>query len=206
MSLRLWRRSRIEALRPAAPPPPDGAAGCLDAYSRAWEREPVAGRFVDWSAASHHAGFGAGFCGVWHEDAPLVPLERFPISPEGIQAANALLRDLVVLPRVQARRLPGARLVAAAGETVLLLVEEREEPGWHVHAGVTGSAWFVHAYGGRLPELSETPPGSASLADARERAAEEWDGLEWEPVPPTVPRGLLDTAGWARARRLAAAS
>ena len=206
MGLRLWRRSRVDPPRPAAAPPPDGAAGCLDRYSRGWVPEPVAGRFVDWSTASHHAGFGVGFCGVWHGDAPLVPLARFPISPEGIQNANALLRRLEVMPRLQARRLPGARLVADAGGTVLLLVEEREEPGWHVHAGVTGSGWFVHAFGGPRPELPETPPGSASLADARERAAEEWDGLEWEPVPPTVPRGLLDTAGWARARRLAAAS
>jgi hypothetical protein len=205
MSLRPWRRSRVESLRQAAPPP-DGAAGCVDAYSRAWEREPLAGLFVDWSEASHFAGFGAGFCGVWHEDVPLVPLRRFPIGPEGIQSANALLRELEVLPLLEARILPGARLVAHAGETLLLLVREREQPAWHVHTGVTESAWFAHAFRAALPELPHTPPGSATLADARVRLAEEWGELEWDAVPPTVPRGLLDTARWALSRPLAAAS
>ena len=206
MSLRPWRRSRVEPLRPAATPPPDGAAGCLDAYSRTWDREPLAGRFVAWSEAVHFAGFGLGFCGVWREDAPLVPVERFPIDPAGIQSANALLRRLEVLPLLEARVLPGARLVAFAGETLLLLAEEREQPGWHVHSGVTSAAWFAHAFAGEEPELPHTPPGSATLADARERLAEEWGELEWDAVPPTVPRGLLDTAGWARSRPLAAAS
>ena len=205
MSPRPWRRSRIEP-RPAAAPPPDGAAGCLDAYSRAWEREPLAGRFVDWSQAAHLAGFGAGFCGVWHEDAPLAPVERFPIGPEGIQSANALLRRLEVLPLLEARILPGVRLVAFAGETLLVLAEEREQPGWHVHAGVTGSAWFAHAFDGAVPELPQTPPGSATLADARERLADEWGEVDWDAVPPTVPRGLLDTARWALSRPLAEAS
>jgi hypothetical protein len=206
MSLRPWRRSRVESLRQAAPPPPDGAAGCVDAYSRAWEHEPLAGLFVDWSEAAHFAGFGAGFCGVWHEDVPLVPLRRFPIGPEGIQSANALLRELEVLPLLEARILPGARLVAHAGETLLLLAQERERPGWHVHAGVTESAWFAHAFRVARPELPHTPPGSATLDDARERLAEEWGELEWDAVPTTVPRGLLDTARWARSRPLAAAS
>jgi hypothetical protein len=207
MSLRPWRRSRVEPLRPAATPPPDGAAGCLDAYSRNWEREPLAGVFVDWSDAGHFAGFGAGFCGVWHEDEPLVPIERFPIGPEGIQAANALLRRVEVLPLLEARILTGARLVAHAGEMMLLLAQEREQSDWHVHAGVTESAWFAHAFSDALPDLPRTPPGSATLADARERLADEWDGeLEWDAVPPTVPRGLLDTARWALSRQLAAAS
>jgi hypothetical protein len=202
----MWRRSRIEPLRPAAAPPPDGAAGCLDAWSRAWEREPLGGRFVDWSESAHLAGFGAGFCGVWHEDAPLVPVQRFLIGAAGIQAANALLRRLEVLPLLEARILPGARLAAFAGETLVLLAEEREQPGWHVHAGVTGVAWFAHAFDGEEPGLPRTPPGSATLADARERLADEWGELDWDAVPPTVSRGLLDTARWALSRPLAAAS
>jgi hypothetical protein len=206
MSLRPWRRSRVEPLRPAAAPPPDGAAGCLDAYSRSWEREPLAGRFVGWSEAAHYAGFGLGFCGVWGEGQPLAPIERFPIDPAGIQGANALLRTLEVLPLLEARILSGSRLVAFAGETLLLLAQEREQPGWHVHAGVTESAWFVHAFAGEELGLPHTRPGSATLADARERLAEEWGELEWDAVPPTVPRGLLESARWALSRPLTAAS
>jgi hypothetical protein len=205
MSPRPWRRSRIEP-RPAAVPPPDGAAGCLDPYSRAWAREPLAGRFVDWGESAHLAGFGAGFCGVWHEDAPLSPVERFPIGAEGIQSANALLRRLEVLPLLEARILSSVRLVAFAGETLLVLAEEREQPRWHVHAGVTGAAWFAHAFDGEEPGLPHTSPGSATLADARERLADEWGEVDWDAVPATVPRGLLDTARWALSRPLAEAS
>ncbi len=75
-----------------------------------------------------------------------------------------------------------------------------------MHAGVTGNAWFAHAFECDLPELPHTPPGSATLADARERVADELGELEWDAVPPTVPRGLLETARWALSRPLAAAS
>jgi len=207
MGLSLRRRAKHqEPFRAAVEPPPDGAAGCLDPWSRSWQREPVAGRFVDWESAEHHAGFGTGFCGVWHEEDPLVPIARFAIGPQGVSDANALLRRAVILPRLEARRLTGSRLVAETDEAVLLLVQEREEAGWHVHARVIGNGWFLHAFFAPPPELPETGPGSATLAHARDRAAAEWGELDWEPVAPTVPRGLLETAAWAHARGLAAAS
>ena len=65
----------------AAAPPADEAAPCLDATSRRWGIEPIAGRFVDWGGADHYCGFGAGFCGVWHAADPLTPLDRFAIGP-----------------------------------------------------------------------------------------------------------------------------
>ncbi len=206
MALRLRRRAQQDPVRPAAAPPSDGTSRCLDPWSRAWPREPVAGRFVDWGTAAHHTGFGAGFCGVWHEQDPLVALARFPIGPEGIREANALLRRSEILPRLEARRLTGARLLAEAEAGVLLLTQEREEPGWHVHAGAHETGWFVHLLYPDPASLPVTAPGSATLADARDRAAGEWGELDWEPVPATVPRGLLDTAVWARSRGLAAAS
>jgi hypothetical protein len=206
MALRLRRRARQDPVRPAAAPPPDGAAGCLDPWSRGWDREPVAGRFIDWASAEHHAGFGAGFCGVWHEQDPLVPIGRFPIGPQGIADANALLRRAVIVPRLEERRLTGSRLVAETEDAVLLLTQEREEAGWHVHHNVTANGWFVHAFFAPPPALPETPPGSPTLAQARDRAAAEWGELDWEPVDPAVPRGLLETAAWAFARRLPAAS
>jgi len=135
-----------------------------------------------------------------------VPMARFPIDPRGIAEANALLRRAVVLPRMEARRLTGSRLVAETDEAVLLLTQEREEAGWHVHANVTATGWFVHAFFAPPPALPVTAPGSVTLASARDRAAAEWGELDWEPVDPAVPRGLLETAAWAHGRSLAPAA
>jgi hypothetical protein len=203
MGLRLRRRRDTTPVPPPAPPA-DGAAPCLDPYSRGWAHAPVAGRFVDWEAAAHHAGFGQGFCGVWHADDPLTPLERFAIDPAGVGAANLLLRRLELLPALAARRLTGARLTADTGDALLLLAQEREAPGWHVHHGVEGAGWFVHEFGAL--EIPRTGPGSATLHDALDRAEHDWGPLEWQPVPPAVPRGLLDTFAWARGEDQAAAS
>ena len=135
-----------------------------------------------------------------------MPMARFPIDPRGIAEANALLRRAVVLPRMEARRLTGSRLVAETDEAVLLLTQEREEAGWHVHANVTATGWFVHAFFAPPPALPVTAPGSVTLASARDRAAAEWGELAWEPVDPAVPRGLLETAAWAHGRSLAPAA
>src|SRR5215210_4566539 len=180
MGLHLRRRRAPEPSRPPATPPADGAAPCVDAYSRRWAREPVAGRFVDWTSAAHHAGFGRGFVGVWLERIP--PLAR--------------------------RRLTGPRLSGRADEVLLLLAEERvTDDGFHVHAGVGDSVWFGHAFGvGPIPELPATEPGSATLQDALERAADDWGPVTWTAVPAQVPRGLLDTLAWALEPRIAAAS
>ena len=105
MGLHLRRRRKLEPVPAAAVPPADGAAPCLDAYSRRWATQPIAGRFVDWAAATHHAGFGAGFCGVWHGDDPLTPIDRFAIGPAGVLAAN--------LAAAPARADPDARPSAA---------------------------------------------------------------------------------------------
>src|SRR5215207_9485705 len=86
--MRLRRRRTLEPVPTSAMPPADGAAPCLDAASRRWPAQPVAGRFVDWATAEHYAGFGAGFCGVWHSADPLTPLDRFAIGPEGVVRAR----------------------------------------------------------------------------------------------------------------------
>jgi hypothetical protein len=193
----LRRRRKLEPFPPATPPA-DGAAPCLDATSRRWVTEPVAGRFVDWTAAERYCGFGAGFCGVWHADDPLTPLDRFAIGPAGVLSANLLLRRLELIPRLAERRLPGPRLIARADDVMLLLAEERVGDGFHVHRGVRDTAWFVHAFGvGPIPELPATEPGSASLGDALDRALEDWGPVEWSAVPAAVPRGLFDTLAWA---------
>jgi hypothetical protein len=194
----LRRRRNLEPGPFASTPPPDGAADCLDALSRRWGTEPVAGRFVDWATAAHYAGFGAGYCGVWHADDPLTPLDRFAIGPAGILSANLLLRRLELIPMLAARRLPGPRLIARADDVQLLLAEERVGEGFHVHAGVGDTAWFVHAFGvGPIPELPATEPGSAVLGDALERALADWGPVDWTAVPAAVPRGLFDTLKWA---------
>ena len=79
---------------------------------------------------------------------------------------------------------------------MLLLAEERVGEGFHVHAGVGETAWFVHAFGvGPIPELPATEPGSAILGDALERALDDWGPVDWAAVPAAVSRGLFDTAG-----------
>ena len=207
MGLHLRRRRTPEPAPAPATPPADGAAPCLDPYSRRWLAEPVAGRFVDWARARHHAGFGQGFCGVWNARDPLTPIDRFAIGPAGVLAANLALRRLELIPPLAERRLTGPRLTGRADDVMLLLAEERVGEGFHLHAGVTGSAWFVHAFGvGPIPELPATEPGSATLQDALERALAAWGPVEWAAVPAQVPRGLLDTLGWALAPGIAAAS
>jgi hypothetical protein len=204
----LRRRRNLEPVPSSAKPPADGAAPCLDPTSRAWGVQPVAGRFVDWSAAAHYAGFGSGFTGVWHVDDPLTPLDRFAIGRAGVLSANLLLRRLELIPMLAARRLPGPRLIARADEDVLLLLaEERVGEGFQVHAGVEATAWFVHAFGvGPIPELPATEPGSASLGDALDRALDDWGPVEWSAVPAAVPRGLFDTLAWAVRQAEAAAA
>jgi hypothetical protein len=208
MGLHLRRRRPPEPARPPATPPADGAAPCLDPYSRRWASEPVAGRFVDWARATHHAGFGRGFVGVWHQRDPLTPIDRFAIGPAGILAANLELRRLELIPGLADRRLTGPRLSGRADEVMLLLAEERVTgEGFHLHGGVGDSVWFVHAFGvGPIPELPATEPGSATLQDALERAGADWGAVEWTAVPAQVPRGLLDTLAWALEPRIAAAS
>ena len=207
MGLHLRRRRKLEPVPTAAIPPADGDAPCLDAYSRRWPTQPIAGRFVDWAIATHHAGFGEAFCGVWRADDPLTPLDRFAIGPAGVLAANLSLRRLELIPRLTARRLPGPRLTARADDVTLLLAEERVGEGFQVHAGVRETAWFVHAFGvGPIPELPATEPGSASLADALERALDDWGPVDWAAVPAAVPRGLFDTLAWALRAAEAAAS
>jgi hypothetical protein len=206
MSL-LRRRRKLEPVPSLAVPPADGAAPCLDAFSRRRGAEPIAGVFVDWATAEHYCGFGAGYCGVWHADDPLTPLDRFAIGPAGVLSANLLLRRLEVIPRLSARRLPGPRLIARADDVMLLLAEERVGEGFHVHAGVGETAWFVHAFGvGPIPELPATEPGSAILGDALERALDDWGPVDWSAVPAAVPRGLFDTLAWALRVAEAAAS
>ena len=206
MSL-LRRRRNLEPVPTSSAPPADGAAPCLDAISRRRPREPIAGRFVDWATADHHCGFGAGFCGVWHADDPLTPLERFAIGRAGVLSANLLLRRLELIPRLAERRLPGPRLIARADDVMLLLAEERVGQGFLVHAGVEETAWFVHAFDvGPIPELPATEPGSATLGDALERALEDWGPVEWAAVPAAVPRGLFDTLAWALGPGVARAS
>jgi hypothetical protein len=201
----LRRHRKLQPVPTSASPPPDGAAPCLDATSRRWGVQPIAGRFVDWAAAEHHAGFGAGFCGVWSSADPLSPVDRFAIGPAGVLAANLLLRRLELIPMLEARRLPGPRLTARADDVTLLLAEERVGEGFHLHAGVAGTAWFVHAFGvGPIPELPATEAGSATLGDALERALEDWGPVEWAAVPAAVPRGLFDTVAWALGRGAAA--
>ena len=203
----LRRRRKLEPVQTAATPPADGAAPCLDATSRRWLTEPIAGRFVDWSAAEHYSGFGAGFCGVWNAGDPLTPLDRFAIGPAGVLAANLLLRRLELIPMLAARRLDGPRLIARADDVTLLLAEERVGEGFHLHAGAGETAWFVHAFGvGPIPELPATEPGSATLGDALERALEDWGPVDWSAVPAAVSRGLFDTVAWALDPGVAAAS
>jgi hypothetical protein len=207
MGLHLRRRHKLAPVPTAAVPPADGAAPCLDAYSRRWATQPIAGRFVDWGTATHHAGFGAAFCGVWRDDAPLTPIDRFAIGPAGMLAANLSLRRLELIPMLSERRLPGPRLTARADDVTLLLAEERAGEGFHLHAGVGESAWFVHAFGvGPIPELPATEPGSASLADALERALDDWGPVNWAAVPAAVPRRLFDTLAWALEPGVSAAS
>jgi hypothetical protein len=201
-----WRR-KLALMSTAPVPPADGAAPCLDAYSRRWAMQPIAGRFVDWAVATHHAGFGEAFCGVWREDDPLTPIDRFAIGPAGVLAANLLLRRVELIPMLTGRRLPGPRLTARADDVTLLLAEERVGDGFHLHAGVGESAWFVHAFGvGPIPELPATEPGSGSLADALERALEDWGPVDWSAVPAAVPRRLFDTLAWALEPGVSAAS
>jgi hypothetical protein len=201
-----WRR-KLALMSMAAVPPADGAAPCLDAYSRRWAMQPIAGRFVDWAVTTHQAGFGEAFCGVWRDDDPLTPIDRFAIGPAGVLAANLLLRRVELIPMLTERRLPGPRLTARADDVTLLLAEERVGDGFHLHAGVGQSAWFVHAFGvGPIPELPATEPGSASLADALERALEDWGSVEWSAVPAAVPRRLFDTLAWALEPGVSAAS
>ena len=203
----LRRRRKLEPVQTAATPPADGAAPCLDATSRRWLTEPIAGRFVDWAAAEHYSGFGAGFCGVWHAEDPLTPLDRFAIGPAGVLAANLLLRRLELIPMLAARRLDGPRLIARADDVTLLLAEERVGEGFHLHAGAVETAWFVHAFGvGPIPELPATEPGSATLGDALERALQDWGPVDWSAVPAAVSRGLFDTVAWALDPGVAAAS
>jgi hypothetical protein len=203
----LLRRRRTLEPVPSATPPADGAAPCLDAASRRWGTQPVAGHFVDWTTVEHYCGFGAGFSGVWHAGDPLTPLERFAIGSAGVLSANLLLRRLELIPMLAERRLPGPRLTALAGDVTLLLAEERVGEGFHVHAGVGDTAWFVHAFGvGPIPELPATEPGSATLGDALERALDDWGPVEWAAVPAAVPRGLFDTVAWALGPGVAAAS
>jgi len=207
MGLHLRRRRMPEPEAAPATPPADGAAPCLDPYSRRWSTEPIAGCFVEWAAAAHHAGFGTAFCGVWRADDPLTPLDRFRIGPSGVLEANLLLRRLELIPRLAERRLTGPRLTGRADDVTLLLAEERVTEWHHVHRGAEETAWFLHAFGvGPIPELPATGPGSASLADGLERAQEEWGPVEWAAVPAPVPRGLLDTLGWALRQRETAAS
>src|SRR3954468_15498162 len=104
MSL-LRRRRKLEPVPSSAAPPADGAAPCPDAFSRRRGTEPIAGVFVDWAPAKHYCGFGAGYWGGWHADAPPTPLGRFPIGPAGVLPANLLLRRLDLIPRLSARRL-----------------------------------------------------------------------------------------------------
>jgi len=207
MGLHLRRRRKLESVPASAMPPADGDAPCLDAYSRRWARQPIAGRFVDWATATHHAGFGEAFCGVWHSDDPLTPIDRFAIGPAGMLAANLALRRLELIPMLSERRLPGPRLTARADDVMLLLAEERVGEGFHLHAGVDDTAWFVHAFGvGPIPELPATEPGDASLHDARERALEDWGPVDWAAVPAAVPRRLFDTLAWALEPGVSAAS
>jgi hypothetical protein len=207
MGLHLRWRRKLALLSTPAVPPADGAAPCLDAYSRRWAMEPIAGRLVEWAAAAHHAGFGEAFCGVWRADDPLTPIDRFAIGPAGVLAANLLLRRVELIPMLIERRLPGPRLTARADDVTLLLAEERVGDGFHLHAGVGQSAWFVHAFGvGPIPELPATEPGSASLADALERALEDWGPVDWSAVPAAVSRRLFDTLAWALEPGVSAAS
>ena len=203
----LRRRRQLEPAPTPAVPPADGDAPCLDAYSRRWATQPIAGGFVDWAAATHHAGFGQAFCGVWRADDPLTPIDRFAIGPAGVLAANLLLRRVELIPLLSERRLPGPRLTARADDVTLLLAEERVGDGHHVHAGVGESAWFVHAFGvGPIPELPATEPGSAILGDALERALDDWGPVKWAAVPAAVPRRLFDTLAWALEPGMSAAS
>jgi hypothetical protein len=207
MGLHRRARRKLEPVPTPAVPPADGDAPCLDAYSRRWATQPIAGRFVDWATATHHAGFGQAFCGVWRGDDPLTPIDRFAIGPAGILAANLELRRLELIPMLSERRLPGPRLTARADDVTLLLAEERVGEGFQVHAGVRETAWFLHAFGvGPIPELPATEPGSASLGDALERALQDWGPVDWAAVPAAVPRRLFDTLAWALEPGMSAAS
>ena len=55
MSL-LRRRRKLEPVPSSVAPPADGAAPCLDAFSRRRGAEPIAGVFVDWATAEHYGG------------------------------------------------------------------------------------------------------------------------------------------------------
>src|SRR4051794_33662243 len=125
----LRRRRKLESVPTSAVPPADGAAPCLDATSRRWATEPIAGGFVDWASADHSGGFGAGYCGVWHAGAPLAPLDRFAIGPAGVLAANLLLRRLELIPRLAARRLPSPPPAARPGDATLLLAHVLDGDG-----------------------------------------------------------------------------
>ena len=100
------------------------------------------------------------------------------------------------------RRLPGPRLTARADDVTLLLAEERVGEGFHVHAGVGETAWFVHAFGvGPIPELPATEPGSASLGDALERALAGLGPGRLGRGPRGGPaRACFDTLAWALER------
>src|SRR4051812_21330106 len=130
MSL-LRRRRKLEPVPSSAVPPADGAAPCLDDFSRRRGTDPIAGMFVDWATAEHYCGFGAGYCGVWHSDDPLTPLDRFAIGPAGVLSANLLLRRLELIPRLATRRLPRPPPIARARAAMLLLAPGRLREGVH---------------------------------------------------------------------------
>ena len=90
---------------------------------------------------------------------------------------------------------------------MLLLAEERVGEGFHVHAGVGETAWFVHAFGvGPIPELPATEPGSAiARRRARARARRLGPGRLGGGAGRRA-RGLFDTLAWALRVAEAAAS
>jgi hypothetical protein len=101
----LRRRRKLEPVPRRAARPPTAPPPASTPLSRRWATQPIAASFVDWAAAEHYCGFGAGFCGVWHADDPLTPLDRFAIGPAGVLRPQP--------PAAPARADPAARRRAA---------------------------------------------------------------------------------------------
>ena len=210
------RRLRLRTGKPRRPRLPYGQMRAL--ADPAARPQHVGDELVDWNSERWLLGFGdddeGWFAGIWDRDHPESPVRRFRKNPDKPREALGVANELVMSPILQRTRLEGVRLWASLPEKwpppgVILhwapdghlalhttempprTVMRTPGPTYHVNGAVAER--FGHPTGGRRVVLELETLDDAILA-ASYRLVDQ--NLGWQPLPDSVPRGLVETADW----------
>lgn len=192
----------------------------------------VGTRKVHWRSQRWAAAQGEDFYGIWDRERPERPVQTWPKTPEGREAAERRLHELVVWPILRSTELPGERVWCQVHVSKYAEVELPVIQGALAHRAPTGAAaliwatdppstvlvipagrsvipvgrWSTEMAGLLDPDLNVNPHGfilfpNRDLHDVQMAFTAELAGrqlTDWEPVPETVPRTLLETIAYIR--------